>query len=118
MSSEEKKGLIDSVQSENLSMEKIIDLVRQVRNDLVKDFLIKDNSQNYFAEHYNKPLSTIKLEFLRRDLSELLISPVDLVHYSSLIKEIRETNSASLSKGNNDELFYKELELIFDKYKY
>jgi hypothetical protein len=113
-----EKNNMTEIQTEKLSVEKVIDLVRQVRNDLVKDFLIKDNAQNYFAEHYNKPLSIIKLEFLRRDLSELLISPVDLVHYSSLIKEIRETNSASLSKGNNDELFYRELELIFDKYKY
>jgi hypothetical protein len=106
------------IQTEKLSVEKIIDLVRQVRNDLVKEFLIKDNAQKYFVDHYNKPLSTIKLEFLRRDLSELLISPVDLAHYSSLIKDIRETNSASLSKGNNEELFYKELAGIFDKYKH
>jgi hypothetical protein len=104
-------------QIEKLSVEKVIELVRQVRNDLVKDFLINDNAQNYFASHYNKPLSKIKLEFLRRDLSELLISPVDLVHYSSLIKEIGATNSANLSKGNN-ELFYREIELLFDKYVY
>jgi hypothetical protein len=75
MNSAEKNSMSET-QTEKLSVEKIIDLVRQVRNDLVKDFLIKDNAQNYFAEHYNKPLSKIKLEFLRRDLSELLISPV------------------------------------------
>jgi hypothetical protein len=117
MNSAEKNSMTET-QTEKLFVEKVIDLVRQVRNDLVKDFLIKDNAQKYFVEHYNKPLSTIKLEFVKRDLSELLISPVDVVHYSSLIKEIRETNSASLSKRNNDELFYRELESIFSKYKF
>jgi hypothetical protein len=116
MNSTEENNMTEA-QTEKLSVEKVIDLVRQVRNDLVKDFLIKDNAQNYFAEHYNKPLSTIKLEFLRRDLSELLISPVDLVHYSALIKAIRDTNCANLSNGNND-LFYRELDVIFSKYKY
>ena len=102
---------------EKLSIEKVIDLIRQIRNDLIKDFLIGDNIQAYFLEQYDKPISKIKIEFLIRDLKELLILPVDLAHYASLIKDIRETNSANLSKGNND-LFYKELELIFNKYRY
>jgi hypothetical protein len=115
MNSVEKNNM--ETQIEKLSVEKVIDLVRQVRNDLIKDFLVNDNAEKYFVQQYQKPLSRIKLEFLMRDLRELLISPVDLVHYSSLIKDIRETNSANLSSGNN-QLFYKELELIFGKYKY
>ena len=102
---------------EKLSTEKVIDLIRQIRNDLIKDLLLEDNILSYFLAQYNKPISKIKIEFLARDLKELLISPVDLAHYASLIKEIRETNSANLSGGNND-LFYKELELIFNKYRY
>lgn len=102
---------------EKLSIEKVIDLIRQVRNDLIKDFLVGDNIQAYFLEQFDKPISKIKAEFLIRDLKELLILPVDLVHYASLIKDIRETNSANLSKGNKD-LFYKELESIFNKYRY
>jgi hypothetical protein len=104
-------------QTEKLSVEKIIDLVRGVRNDLIKDFLDKKNVELYFNEQYNKSISAVKAEFLIRDLKELLISPVDLVHYAALIKEIRESNSAGLSNGNKD-LFYKELEVIFDKYKF
>jgi hypothetical protein len=109
---------IDPVQeSIKLSVEKIIDLVRQLRNDLIKDFLRDPNLQAYFLQQYGKELSVIKTEFCKRDLRELLISPVDLTHYSSLIKEIRETNKASLAAGNH-ELFYKDLELIFRKYTY
>jgi len=109
--------IIQSPLISKLSIEKVIDLVRQIRNDLIKDFLLGENIQSYFLEQYEKPISKIKIEFLIRDLKELLISPVDLVHYASLIKDIRETNSANLSRGNND-LFYKEIELIFNKYKY
>jgi hypothetical protein len=100
-----------------LSIEKIIDLIRQIRNDLIKDFLLGDNLNTYFNEEYNKELSNVKAEFLKRDLKELLIAPVDLSHYSTLIKYIRESNTASLANGNQD-LFYKELELIFNRYNY
>ena len=77
----------------------------------------RKNIELYFNEQYNSSISAIKVEFLIRDLKELLISPVDLVHYAALIKEIRENNTANLSNGNKD-LFYKELEKIFDKYRF
>lgn len=101
----------------NLSVEKVIDLIRQLRNELIKEFLVDENIRSYFHKEYHRELSAIKLEFLKRDLKELLISPVDLSHYSSLIKQIRESNSASLAEGNQ-ELFYKEIEAIFKKYNY
>lgn len=100
-----------------LPMEKIIDLIRHVRNGLVKELLANDNAQNYFIAQYQKPISKIKLEFLKRDLSEFLIYPVDLVHYSGLIREIREDNSARLSE-KNDKLFFKEIDLVFNKYQH
>lgn len=109
---------MDPVQeSIKLSIEKIIDLIRQLRNDLIKDFLTDPNLKSYFFQQYGKDLSIIKIEFCKRDLKELLISPVDLTHYSSLIKDIRESNKASLAEGNH-ELFYKDLEMIFKKYTY
>lgn len=100
-----------------LSIEKVIDLVRLVRNDLIKDFLIDGNLNSYFESKYNKELSAVKREFLKKELKELLIAPVDLTHYAGLIKEIKELNTASLASGNQ-ELFYQELETIFLKYNY
>ena len=100
-----------------ISVEKIIELVRQVRNDLIQDFLVDPNLKQYFKEQFNKELNAIKIEFVKRELKELLQSPVDLTHYASLINEMRETNTASLAKGNQ-EFFYKELENIFKRYSY
>lgn len=109
---------IDSPQEAvNLSVEKVIDLIRHLRNDLIKEFLHEANLKLYFNREFNREITPVKLEFLKRDLKELLISPVDLSHYSSLIKLIRESNSAALAEGNQD-LFYKEIEAILNKYNF
>jgi hypothetical protein len=100
------------------SNETIIDLIRKVRNDLIKDFLDERFLQQYVETSYNiKGLSPIKVEFIKSNLKELLIMPVDVAHYQVVIDRIRENDSASLSEGN-DALFYKEVETILKKYIY
>jgi len=98
--------------------EAIIDLIRQVRNDLIKDFLDERFLMDYVSAKYNlKELSNIKIEFIKRDLKELLIMPVNINHYFDIIEQIKTTESAALSE-KNEQLFYKELEVIFKKYIY
>jgi hypothetical protein len=100
------------------SDENIIDLIRKVRNDLIKDFLDERFLIEYLATSYRmKDLSRIKVEMIRNDLKDLLIHPVNKIHYESLIRQIRDTDSASISAGNED-LFYKEVDLILRKYIY
>jgi hypothetical protein len=89
-----------------LSVEKIIDLVRSVRNGLIKDLLNDDHlSALYYARH-NKALSSVKREFLKRELNELLIAPVDLVHYAGLINHLKQVGVASI-RENDFEYFHK-----------
>ncbi len=98
--------------------ENIIDLVRKVRNDLIKDFLDERFLKDYIANKYGvKELTAVKIEFIKRDLKEFLIAPVNTEHYRTVVDQIRETNSASLSEGN-DELFYSEVDQILKKYIY
>jgi hypothetical protein len=98
--------------------ENIIDLVRKVRNDLIKDFLDERFLKDYIANKYGvKELTAVKIEFIKRDLKEFLIAPVNMEHYRTVVDQIRETNSASLSEGN-DELFYSEVDQILKKYIY
>jgi hypothetical protein len=100
------------------SDETIIDLIRRLRNDLIKDFLDERFLRDYLASKYNvKELSNIKVEFIKKDLKELLILPVNVGHYHDIMEQIKTTDSASLSEGN-EQLFYKELEIIFKKYIY
>lgn len=100
-----------------ISIERIIEIVREVRNGLINDFLRTDSLKVYFKEQYNKELSQVKEEFLKRDLKSLADSSVDLSHYALLIKQMQEQTSASLTV-QNQELFYRELETIFKKYNY
>lgn len=103
--------------AQNISTEKIIDLIRNLRNDLIKEFLQDESLDRYLEKTYDKKISPVKKEFLKRDLKELLISPVDLVHYSRLITHIKDTGAASLSLENSD-LFYKDVAKILQKYLY
>jgi hypothetical protein len=98
--------------------ERVLDLVRQLRNDLIKDFLDERNLKNYVRDQYNiSALSNIKVEFIKKDLKELLISPVNTGHYKTLIDQIKNTDSAALTE-NNERLFYKELEGVFKRHLY
>jgi hypothetical protein len=98
--------------------DRIIDLVRKLRNDLVKDFLDERHLKDYLASQFRiREVSNLKIEFIRKDLKELLISPVNINHYEPLIRHIRNTDSAALTE-TNEQLFYKELENIFKRYLY
>lgn len=98
-----------------LSIDKIIDLVRTVRNELIKDFLNDDHLNQYYQIKVGKPLSAVKREFFKRDLRELLIAPVDLVHYARLINYIKETGTISLARKNS-EFFYDDIDRVIRKY--
>jgi hypothetical protein len=96
--------------------DRILELVRKLRNDLIKDFLDERHLKEYLSNRFNlNDLSNIKVQFIKKDLKELLISPVNTNHYQNLIEQIRETDSAGITE-TNEPLFYKELEHIFKRY--
>ena len=98
--------------------ERILELVRKLRNDLIKDFLDERHLKEYISKHFRvNELSNIKIEFIKKDLKELLISTVNTNHYQILIDQIRDTDSAAITEIN-EPLFYKELENIFKRYMY
>jgi hypothetical protein len=98
--------------------ERIIDLIRKLRNDLIKDFLDERHLKEYVDQQFRvRDLSPVKVEFIKKDLKELMISPVNLNHYSPLINQIRLTDSAALTESN-EPLFFKEIEGILKRYLY
>jgi hypothetical protein len=108
---------METSESISLSVEKIIDVIRSVRNDLIKEYFQDERLSCYYKEKFRKELTNVKKEFLKRDLKELLIAPVDLAHYSKLITQLKETNSVLLAEKNNT-FFYEELDRIFNKYSF
>ena len=98
--------------------ERVLELVRKLRNDLIKDFLDERYLKEYLSTNFRiSDLSTVRIEFIKKELKELLISPVNTNHYQTLIDQIRETDSAGLTE-TNEPLFYKELDPIFKRYMY
>ena len=102
-------------ESTALSMGKIIESIRQSRDFHISE-LLKDAVLLSFIEgHFETiTLSAVKLEFLKRDLKELKKSSLDLAHYSSLIKRMKELNSGI--PDDTHPLFLEELKVIFRKY--
>lgn len=105
-----------SREASKISTEFIIENLKSIRDSVISNLLKSDDSLMSFLEkHYNTiAISSVKKEFLKRDLNELKDSTLDLVHYSSLIKEIRETGN--LSSWEKHPLFQYELKVIFQKY--
>ncbi len=106
-----------TAEGHKLSMESIIEKVRDSRNDLIKELLRDGKIQSYFLTAYNKTISPVKVEFIRRELKSLSITPVDLIHYAALIKAVRKTNDLD-AVSNDHQIFYQELEIIFRRYNY
>jgi hypothetical protein len=103
-------------ESSKISTEIVIDDLRSIRDNLINELLKNDDSlMSYLEAHYNTiAISSLKKEFLKRDLTELRNSSLDLVHYASLIKEIKDT--ANLIASDLHPLFQNELKVIFQKY--
>jgi len=98
------------------SHENNIDLIQKIRNDLVKDFLDERFMKEYLAEHYHvRELSNVKVEFIKKELKELLLVPLDESHYNALLTRLKETDATSLADGD-DQLFYAEIERVLRRY--
>ncbi|MBL0743605.1 hypothetical protein [Chryseolinea lacunae] len=96
----------------------IADLILKVRNDLLKDFLDDRFLKDYVGQQFKmRDLSAVKVEFIRKDLKELFATPIDRAHYEPIISSIRESDTASLSDGN-EQFFYAEVEKILKRHIY
>ena len=108
----------DTTQTTSWSQTHTLDIIRNLRNDLIKDFLDERNLITYFSGRFNKhELTAVKIEFLKKDLKQMLIDPVDTVHYKEVIDQINETCSASITEKYED-LFLKDVEKVLKKYNY
>lgn len=98
------------------SQENNIDLIQKIRNDLVKDFLDERFLKEYLATHYHvRELSNVKVEFIKKELKDLLQVPLDTVHYDALLTRLNETDATTLADGD-DQLFYAEIEKVLRRY--
>ena len=98
-----------------VSFDRIIHHILLVRNQKIGELLNDVNLYVFLENEYDIfRLSPVKEEFLKRDLFELKHSSLDLVHYSKLIKQLKEDNT--ILPHPRHMLFHQELRIIFDKY--
>ena len=100
------------------SMQQVIELVRNRRNNKIKLFADKNIVVDFFLENYDVKLSDRKYEFLSRELAELLIAPVDLAHYAAVINDFKEQTRTTELDQECDRLVMQELVKIFNKYTF
>ena len=98
----------------SVSVESIITQIRAHRDSVIQKLLQETNLMAFLEDRYGVfQISNVRKEFLKRDLLELKNTSVDLVHYASLIKGIKENPSAD---WQNDSLFSTVLDILFKKY--
>jgi hypothetical protein len=96
--------------------EDIHELVRRLRNDLIKDFLDERFLKEYLQSKYHiHEFSKVKFEFFRRDLKELYLSAINEIHYKPLLDTIRSAEYLVLTEAE-EQIFYKEIVGILQKY--
>jgi len=96
----------------------IIDVVRKLRNDLFKDFLDERVLITYVSAQFKiTEISNVKMEFIKGELQRLLIAPVDLEWYKTVIEDFKRIGNTSPTE-ENEKLFYKEIEGVLKKYIY
>ncbi len=103
-----------SVQSTNTSIEHIITDIRAHRDSVIQKLFHEPDLMAFLEDRYGVfQISSVRKEFLKRDLTELKNSSVDLVHYASLIKEVKENGNVAWQEHF---LFLAELDILFKKY--
>jgi Na+-transporting NADH:ubiquinone oxidoreductase subunit NqrB len=102
------------VKANEISMDQIIAAIRNTRDQQIEE-LMKDPVLMTFLEHYYNTvaISDVKKAFLRRGLSELKNSSLDLSHYSFLITKMKESNTSIV---DNHKLLLSELKTLFQRH--
>ncbi|MBL7858147.1 MAG: hypothetical protein JNM57_10710 [Cyclobacteriaceae bacterium] len=60
-------------------------------------------------------VSDVKLEFVRRGMRALADSPIDLVHYSDVIMDLKRRNSLSINEEQH-RLFHTEIKKAVENF--
>lgn len=104
-----------TTQGTNLSIENIITDIRKERDSLASNLISDSLLLAFVEEHFDTfSLSPLKLEFIKRDLKELRNSSLDLAHYSTLIRQQRDSSKNVVTMEHP--LFLQEVFTIFKKY--
>lgn len=99
-----------------LSIDQHIEKIRAHRDACLKELLNDKKLMDFLEAQYEVfQISTVRKEFLKRDLTDLKNTSLDLVHYAALIRDMKDGAAVTL---NEHPLFMEELRTIFKKYDF
>lgn len=99
-----------------VSTDQHIETIRAHRDERLKELLNDPQLMDFLEAQYDVfQISNVRKEFLKRDLIELKNTPLDLVHYAALIRDMKVGATQSVS---GHPLFLEELRNIFKKYSF
>lgn len=99
-----------------VSIDQHIERIRVHRDTCLKELLNDLRLMDFLEAQYGVfQISKVRKEFLKRDLADLKNTPLDLVHYASLIRDMKD---GTISNVADHPLFLKELRNIFKKYSF
>src|SRR6478609_11154924 len=102
------------IQKGEVSIELAIQHVKAVRDRVLSRLQQDSELQRFLEEQFEIfGLSAVRTEFLKRDLRELRDTSLDLVHYSSLLKQLKENRALTVDESHS--LILMELKKIFEK---
>lgn len=97
-----------------ISIDQRIETIRAHRDERLKQLLNDSRLMDFLEAQYDVfQISSVRKEFLKRDLTDLKNTPLDLVHYAALIRDADETAAIA-----DHPLFLEELRNIFKKYSF
>jgi hypothetical protein len=93
-----------------------IELIAKSRDKILRGLMEDHNLRIYFAERGAlSKLSNVKIEFVKKDLKEAILSPLNMSIYGDLLGELKNGESINYNVLNHRS-FYKEIEIILRKY--
>lgn len=97
-----------------ISIDQSIDTIRAHRDEHLKQLLNDSQLMIFLEAQYDVfQISNVRKEFLKRDLTDLQNTSLDLVHYAALIRDMKEGTTTNVA---GHPLFLEELRNIFKKY--
>ena len=99
-----------------ISIDQRIETIRAHRDERLKELLNDTRLMDFLEAQYDIfQISSVRKEFLKRDLIDLKNTPLDLVHYAALIRDMKDGTAAPVA---DHPLFLEELRNIFKKYSF
>jgi hypothetical protein len=99
--------------------DEIINVIRNSRNDIIKDFLDERNIRSYYADRYHlNDIDSPKVAAIKEELKQMLGTPLDVVHYALLMDQMKQAGVSVNHVDINPDLFFKEIQKVFLKYMF